>query len=44
MEVFLCQKIGDKAIDIIKKYSFLLTIILIISFIGIIVIKEAILN
>ena len=44
LEVFLCQKIGDKAIDIIKKYSFLLTIILIILFIGIIIIKEVILN
>lgn len=44
LEVILCQKFGDMAINIVKKYSFLLTIILIILFIGIIIIKEAILN
>ena len=43
-EVILCRLMGDKAKNIIKKYSFALTIILLTMFIGIIVLKEVIFN
>ncbi|MDA9904030.1 VTT domain-containing protein [Hyphomicrobiales bacterium] len=43
-EVILCRLMGDKAKNIIKKYSFALTIILLTIFIGIIVLKEVIFN
>ena len=43
-EVILCRLMGDKAKNIIKKYSFVLTIILLTMFIGIIVLKEVIFN
>lgn len=43
-EVILCRLMGDKAKNIIKKYSFALTIILLTMFIGIIILKEVIFN
>ena len=43
-EVILCRSMGDKAKNIIKKYSFVLTIILLIILIGIIILKEVIFN
>ncbi|MDA8892436.1 VTT domain-containing protein [Hyphomicrobiales bacterium] len=43
-EVILCRLMGDKAKNIIKKYSFALTIILLTMVIGIIVLKEVIFN
>ena len=43
-EVILCRLMGDKAKNIIKKYSFALTIILLIMVIGIIILKEVIFN
>ena len=43
-EVILCRLMGDKAKNIIKKYSFALTIILLTMVIGIIILKEVIFN
>jgi membrane protein YqaA with SNARE-associated domain len=43
-EVILCRLMGDKAKNIIKKYSFALTIILLTMVIGIIIFKEVIFN
>ena len=43
-EVILCRLMGDKAKNIIKKYSFALTIILLTTVIGIIILKEVIFN
>tara|TARA_B110000444_G_scaffold76700_1_gene72441 strand:+ start:652 stop:1233 length:582 start_codon:yes stop_codon:yes gene_type:complete len=43
-EVVLCRLMGDKAKNIIKKYSFALTIILLTMVIGIIILKEVIFN
>ena len=43
-EVILCKAMGEKAKSIIKKYSFALTIIFLLSFVGIIIIKEVIFN
>ena len=43
-EVTLCRLMGDKAKNIIKKYSFALTIILLTMVIGIIILKEVIFN
>ena len=43
-EVVLCRLMGDKAKNIIKKYSFALTIILLTMVIGIIIFKEVIFN
>ena len=43
-EVILCRLMGDKAKNIIKKYSFALTIILLTMIIGIIILKEVIFN
>ena len=43
-EVVLCRLMGDKAKNIIKKYSFALTIILLTMVIGIIILKKVIFN
>ena len=43
-EVILCRLMGDRAKNIIKKYSFALTIILLTMVIGIIILKEVIFN
>ena len=43
-EVVLCRLMGDKAKNIIKKYSFALTIILLTMVIGIKILKEVIFN
>jgi membrane protein YqaA with SNARE-associated domain len=43
-EVILCRLMGDKAKNIIKKYSFALTIILLTMVIGIIILKKVIFN
>ena len=43
-EVVLCRLMGDKAKNIINKYSFALTIILLTMVIGIIILKEVIFN
>ena len=43
-EVILCRLMGDKAKNIIKKYSFALTIILLTMVIAIIILKKVIFN
>ncbi|MDA9033920.1 VTT domain-containing protein [Hyphomicrobiales bacterium] len=43
-EVILCRLMGDKAKNIIKKYSFALTIVFLTMVIGIIILKEVIFN
>jgi membrane protein YqaA with SNARE-associated domain len=43
-EAILCRSLGNRAENIIKKYFFVLTIILLVSLIGFIIIKKVIFN